>query len=342
MSKIEDLPRFFILGRTRSGTTMLRSMLDAHPNILVPPEFPVLTCVRKMKKTHWAEREIDQFVLKVGRSYKFSFMKITTDALRDSLLGYFRERGEINLDSALNILDLLYISPFDKKEILQLGNKNPRYSLHVEKIRHHFPRAKFIFMVRHILSVLESVQKVNFELRWPAYIAWRWKRAIIKSYRDKSKEPYLSQIIRYEDLVQDQKKVLGEICSFLQVPFDSTMLNFNDESKLKSVYGNELDGVHSSLLLEPGSVNLKDWTEKYSRKQKIAIAWAGKSLMNSGYTARNIPKVYYYILGIPSVLTARFFLLCARILNFISFGYFPLHINSIIAQVIYKNPNKTK
>ena len=35
---IRNLPFFFILGRPRSGTTLLRTILDAHPNIVIPPE----------------------------------------------------------------------------------------------------------------------------------------------------------------------------------------------------------------------------------------------------------------------------------------------------------------
>ena len=337
---IAELPLFFILGRTRSGTTMLRSMLDAHPNILVPPEFPVLTCVRNMQKSLWAEKEIDQFVVKVGRCYKFSYMKITTDALRDRLLEYYKEKGSINLHIALKILDLFYISPFEKDEILQLGNKNPLYSLHVEKIRVFFPNSKFIFIRRHLLSVMESIENVNFELRWPAFIAWRWKKAIRKSFRAKQKLPEMCFLIRYEDLTKNPEQNLRGICAFLSVPFNEAIVQFNDEARLKKVYGDELVGVHSSLLLKPQNALIKKWDEDYSFRQKIAIAWAGKSLAKAGYSRRKFPRFFYYILGVPSVFTAFSIQFISRALNFISFGRFSPHLIIVLPQILYRKKGK--
>ncbi|PLW92949.1 MAG: hypothetical protein C0592_08095 [Marinilabiliales bacterium] len=340
---IEDLPRFFILGRPRSGTTMLRTMLDAHPNIVVPPEFPVLSCVRKMTKEKWNEKEISRFVAKASRCYKFSFIKISAEELKHKLLAYYRSNGKMNLKLALIIMELSYSSPFPKDTLLMLGNKNPGYSMHVEKLRTLFPDACFIFLFRHILSVQESTQNVNFELRWPAFLAWRWKKSVQRAFAERSKHPEYSQIIRYEDLVANHEKVLKDICTFVGVPYSKSMLSFNDEAKLKDVFDDELYGVHSSLLLSPEDANLKNWSEKnYSRKQKISIAWAGNMLKMAGYEVSETPGFWFYIIGIPSVIIARSLLVIAMVLNKLSFGRFPRHINAILAQIIYKNPNKNR
>jgi hypothetical protein len=38
----DRIPFFFILGRPRSGTTLIRTLFDAHPNVKIPPEFPFI------------------------------------------------------------------------------------------------------------------------------------------------------------------------------------------------------------------------------------------------------------------------------------------------------------
>ena len=38
MANISQIPFFFIIGRPRTGTTLLRSLFDAHPNVQIPWE----------------------------------------------------------------------------------------------------------------------------------------------------------------------------------------------------------------------------------------------------------------------------------------------------------------
>ncbi|NQU34666.1 MAG: sulfotransferase [Bacteroidetes bacterium] len=38
MEQLNKIPFFFVVGRPRSGTTLLRTLFDAHPNVSFPPE----------------------------------------------------------------------------------------------------------------------------------------------------------------------------------------------------------------------------------------------------------------------------------------------------------------
>ncbi len=42
IEKVRDIPMFFILGRPRTGSTLLRTLFDAHPNVIIPQEWPML------------------------------------------------------------------------------------------------------------------------------------------------------------------------------------------------------------------------------------------------------------------------------------------------------------
>ena len=56
---LKELPFIFIVGRPRSGTTLLMSLFDAHPNVIIPPEcamilnlFPKYRKLRNWDKKH--------------------------------------------------------------------------------------------------------------------------------------------------------------------------------------------------------------------------------------------------------------------------------------------------
>ena len=42
LEKIRQTPMFFIVGRPRTGSTLLRTLFDAHPNVTIPQEWPML------------------------------------------------------------------------------------------------------------------------------------------------------------------------------------------------------------------------------------------------------------------------------------------------------------
>ena len=62
--KIKKIPMVFIMGKERSGTTLLQTLLDAHPNIVAPPEseFIVLLYPRFGKIKKWTKKKIYDFL----------------------------------------------------------------------------------------------------------------------------------------------------------------------------------------------------------------------------------------------------------------------------------------
>jgi hypothetical protein len=63
MENIREIPIFFILGRPRSGTTLLTTLFNAHPNVRIAPEFPILLPLyQKFRKVKdWDEEAIRSF-----------------------------------------------------------------------------------------------------------------------------------------------------------------------------------------------------------------------------------------------------------------------------------------
>jgi len=316
---IHSIPHFFILGRTRSGTTMLRSMFDAHPNVTIPPEFPVLASVKSLKHKEWNVQTIDQFVGLAEANRKFANMALTPDEIKEALLAELNKNNFLSLNLAVKITNSLYKSAFQKEIVMAIGDKNPLYSLYPHKIRQFFPDAKFIFLRRHLFSVVDSVRKTNFELHWPAVIALKWKKAWKRALREIKKHPDLCVCARYEDIVSDPEAELKQLCDFIGIPFQAQMLAFNDPEKLSDIYGDALESAHKSLLTEVRSTVLPVWNSAPLRRHRIAAAWAGKALTEAGYDRISVPcRWYYYLLGLPSVFFFRLFWLAALSLRSIT------------------------
>ena len=61
MSNISSIPIFFVVGRPRSGTTLLRMLFDAHPDVTFPPECQfIVNLYPKYKNVNpWKEEDLN-------------------------------------------------------------------------------------------------------------------------------------------------------------------------------------------------------------------------------------------------------------------------------------------
>lgn len=339
----DNITLFFILGRPRSGTTMLRSMFDAHPNVIIPPEFPALVSSHQYVNRIWDEKDISAYVRLISKSRKFPNVNINPNEYEQELRNFLSQNGSLNLEQAFRILIRQYKSVFDKAEILALGDKNPLYAMHVQRLRNHFSEAKFIFIRRHIFSVVDSAFKTNFELHWPAYTAYLWRKSIQKSFNEIERNASLCKTIQYEAILENPPERLDELCNFIGIPFSDEMLNFNQRRKLEAVYGSSLDTAHSSLLKDVASVVPKKWIRAEKQRHRIAAAWAGKYIEKAGYSPINVRnKWFYFILGLPSVCFALFIRSLMIFLNRISGGKIQRQWLFYLATFLYGRKSNAK
>ena len=74
---------FFIIGRPRSGTTLLRILFEAHPHVIIPPESPFIISLYKKygKVTSWDEKLIKEFCDDLFRQRYFDKWLIEKEVL---------------------------------------------------------------------------------------------------------------------------------------------------------------------------------------------------------------------------------------------------------------------
>lgn len=295
---------FFIIGRPRSGTTLLRFLFEAHPRILVPPESPfILNLYRKYRKvTDWDPSIIREFCDDVFKQRYFDKWLTDKEHLYQRLL---EKEGKATFQTMVRQVCLSYTSVFEKEEILWIGDKNPGYSLYVHRIHQLFPEAKIIHITRDYRDNYLSLIKVNFEVPIVPLVVYRWKFALKQMWKLKKQIPDQIYSVRYEDLVADPELCFRAVCQFLGIPYDPEVLSFyRKKSEVEKAYSahDEISQVHQSLFNPISTRRIDLWkTEMKSGDVRIADLVAGKAAEMAGYKrqyARFNPGLYIWILPV--------------------------------------------
>lgn len=283
---ISSVPLFFIIGRPRSGTTLLRILFEAHPHVLIPPESPFIISLYKKygKVTFWDEPTINAFCEDLFKQRYFDKWLIEKNLLYKSLL---EAKGENTFQTMVRKVCLTYSSVFDKKEILLIGDKNPAYSLFIHRIQKLFPEARIIHITRDYRDNYLSLIKVNFEVPIVPLVIYRWKFALHRMWKLKKRYPDLIYSIKYEDLVAEPERQFQNLCHFLGIQYDPSVMSFyRKKSEVEKAYAGleEIGQVHQSLFNPISTRRVNLWqTEMSSRDIRIADLVAGKTAEKAGY-----------------------------------------------------------
>ncbi|HEY8001890.1 MAG: sulfotransferase family protein [Vicinamibacteria bacterium] len=228
-------PAPFVVGVGRSGTTLLRLMLDAHPQLSIPPE------------THF----IPQFIQASGR-LRFN-PRIATGVIRDDphrrwndfglddddLRQAMGELDPFNTADAIRSFYMLYAARHGKD---RWGDKTPDFVRKMKKIQNTLPEARFIHVIRDGrdagLSQNKRVVKRGKEPVPGRELARRWRKRIVKSRIDAEEVEHYTEV-RYEDLITDTEGVLRRVCEFVELDFDPAMLTYHEgaEERMQEMAG---------------------------------------------------------------------------------------------------------
>lgn len=288
ITKAGEVPMFFILGRPRSGTTLLRTLFDAHPNCAVPLECAfIMNMSRKYEKVvNWTSDLLLEFHADVQKHVKFDRWAIDLDALKADLL---RCQGNNTFQGICKVVYLNYPSHFPKENILWIGDKNPVYATYTPMMMRLFAEAKFIHLVRDPRDNIISLKNVDFEGPFSALLAYRWRHSARSLSKIKKKYPAKFYTIRYEDMVRQPQKYYREMCDFLNIPYNDTVFDFykkQDEVLGRFNVENFLK-YHKSLLSPINTDKVDLWkTQLPDRDIRITEWVCGRWIKYYGYGRR--------------------------------------------------------
>jgi len=213
--------RVFLVGCPRSGTTLLQSLLAAHPRIASYPEThffervsPGFAAVGMASPRRRDRKRLIQFLSEVGHPEMESLIPRYAVTLRKSVGAFVK------------VLDALTLARGGTIWV----EKTPGHLHYIDLIETHIPDARFIHLVRKGEDVVASLYKVSTEHPevWgaPATLESciaRWIEDLELTRRHIHKPHHT--LVRYEQLLDRPQSVLTKLCQLIGVEFDPGMLS---------------------------------------------------------------------------------------------------------------------
>ncbi|MGI9019984.1 MAG: sulfotransferase family protein [Solirubrobacterales bacterium] len=294
-------PTPFVVGMNRSGTTLLRMMLDAHPDLAIPPETHFVPDLIRATRPLRATPADALAAMKSHREWE-DFAFSDSDAL-----GWLQALERLEPGPAVRAFYEAYAAREGKP---RWGEKTPRYVLRMPLIASALPEARFVHVVRDGRDVALSVLDRTVKDVDAAEVARRWRRKIERAREDApTLEHYLE--VRYEDLVANPRRVLERVCEFVELPFDEAILDYHARSgeRLEEMR-RELPGLggsgglsverrmetHKRTTAPPDASRATRWREDMSAGDLTAFERvAGETLGTLGYSLSGAPSVAFLI-----------------------------------------------
>ena len=209
-------PAPFVVGVSRSGTTLLRLMLDAHPQLAIPPETHFIP-----ELVEACERGAgpDEVVELLARHRRWPDFRLDRDELR-------RRLDSLDPLTPGDALRAFYGYYADLAGKPRWGDKTPHYTRKMPLIERVLPEARFIHLIRDGRDVALSLMEVHFGPEDVLSAAERWTSWIAKARRHAQRVDHYLEL-RYEDLVADPETLLRQICDFVDLPWDAAMLHYH-------------------------------------------------------------------------------------------------------------------
>lgn len=283
-----DQSGIFIVGAPRSGTTLLRLMLDSHRALAIPPETHFLKDIFEVNQSR---RITAQLMLSlIVRSRRWNDFGIDKDTLGDLL----HSCSPFSLAGGIEAFYSLYASRFGKP---RWGDKTPEYGHIVNRIMDDIPESKIIHIIRDGRDVYLSLRSTWFSQGWNVRNhANYWKDYV--SFVDQHRSDhgrYLS--IRYEDLVLNPSVTLKKVCSFANLDYSEELLSYYRDTpkrlgELKDYYtpSGRLIRRDKRLLIHklafgpPQASRVRRWYNEMTHDEiALYLSVAGESLAEHGY-----------------------------------------------------------
>ncbi len=275
MKKTEAI---FIVGNSRSGTTMLSQILGNNEEVFSFNElhfFEQLVSNKDVNSELTNKESIKLFaklieIQREGYLHTGTFSKYIPEASQQ-----IRNRNFTAIDIYLNFLR--YETSFQNK--LYPCEQTPRNLFYLDHIFKFIPNVKVVNIVRDPRAVLNS-QKGKWKLKWlgldkipykeairtkinyhPITMSKIWVGGIRMGLRYKQ-NPNV-KTIKFEDLVHNPKVIMKEVCEFIGIKFSLQMLNIPRWGSSREKAKETNRGIDATVI--------NAWVNNYITNEEISI-----------------------------------------------------------------------
>lgn len=212
----------FVVGCDRSGTTLLRLMLNQHSRIAMPPSESYFI-------THLLERRhlygdlgddgnLELLYCDLIGNDRYKMWQIDDEKVRRRMFGSLRSFPQL-----LRIPFELYM---EREGKVRWGDKTPKHVQYLPCLDALFPDARFVHIVRDGRDVAASLKSVPWFRGDVVDAANFWKRKVEAGRRGGKALGARYFEVDYEDLVRSPEETLRNLCQYIGEEFESEMLDY--------------------------------------------------------------------------------------------------------------------
>jgi hypothetical protein len=247
----------FIGGEGRSGTTLMRAMINNHPKIFCGPE------------THFF---IDKNFI--------DYHDVMVNHYSNRISEYNENvRDEVN-QMYRGMINNFFTKHMNANKKRRWADKTPYNVKVIDFLLEVFEgNIKFIHMIRDGRDVASSITTMPWGPKTVKEAAHNWTTIIANTRKHVGKDYYIE--IKYEDLVREETKILKEVCEFLGEDFNQQMLDYYKDEGL----GGSDESSYNQIIQPLYTKSIGRWKKDLSTKeQKDFMEVAGETMRTLGYT----------------------------------------------------------
>jgi hypothetical protein len=242
-------PPLFVLGVRRSGTTLLRVMLDRNSKLAVPDESYF---VPQLAGRHRGPIAVDAFVDDLRRIGTLREWGVDVDRVQPKL------RDGMDPGAAIATVYETYAADRGKE---RWGDKTPMYMQYLPLLERLFPDARYVHLIRDgrdaalsFLAMPEGIVTKSWaHPQSAADFASQWRTEVEAAQALGARVgPDRYRELRYETLVADPEHELQELCAFAALPYEAAMLDYARDVDISRK-------PHQQSLKKPLTAGLRDW-----------------------------------------------------------------------------------
>lgn len=286
-----------IVGAPRSGTTLLRLMLDAHPDLAIPPEtsFVVAAAALEGSAGDLRARFLETITAYPPNAPNWQDFGLAREALAEAV----QALEPFTVADGLRAFYRLYAQRFGKP---RWGEKTPDYSLHIGTIAALLPEARFVHLIRDGRDVAASWRQQWFSPGHEAEVLARaWAERVQAARSAGAGCAHYTEVF-YEDLVARPETVMRRLCEFLDLRWSSQLLSHQEraprrleEHRARVALDGSVIVSHAQRLRQqrrtmerPGTGRIGSWREEMSKEEVQRFERVAGSLLSQlGYALHN-------------------------------------------------------
>jgi len=274
----------FIVGTERSGSNLLRLILDTHPNISIPHPPHIMHEIAPLEHRYGdlaQDKNFRSLINAAVRIVEFHFAPWDIDIDRERI---FKEAADRN---AYCVKRAIYEQFMRAKGKRRWGCKSTFMIHYTDVVCKYHQTPKFIHLIRDGRDVAVSARDSVFNHFHPHYVSLLWsdqQKLAMRLSSELPKEQFIT--VHYEELVSDPEKEVRKICNFIGEDYVNKMLKYASRPDSTALAGisKSWENLSRPILAN----NTKKYRHKLTRDEIFAVERnAFKELNHFGYALEN-------------------------------------------------------